>query len=519
MKLETSTAVSAAAPLRVGIGAGVVLASLVLGVVLVHAGALRSGHEWSDDYAMYVSHALNLLGGRPYGDTGYVPNPWAVPGPATYPPVYPLLIAPWVARWGADLQMLKILGLVMLGAALLPAYALLRPRTGTGAALALVAMLGFSPFFIEFRDEIRPDTTFLFFFLSTLVLGERWTGSAQTLDGARIAQGALLGLVAYLAYGTRSVGIVLLPALALLELWRLRRLGPVLWTALAVWLAFAAVQSTTLHADAAYARLLTLDPHTLAYNAWKYTASLALLWNNGLDEPWGRALRALLAVTSGSLAVVGYVSRIRHGPTVLEIVPWLYMLPLLVFWVGTMIQQRYMLPLFPIFLYYAWVGLDTVQRRLTPRWRSVLLLALGAGVASSYISAYARQDAGEIQPGISNPAAAQVFAYVREQTPADAVLLVGRARAFALYGQRRSVSPYGFRTDAELWRLIAEHDISHVVVGLGALALEMDSEHPADLERFIAANGQRLRLVFANGEFEIHAVALRPQPVPRRGTP
>ncbi|MCB1933375.1 MAG: glycosyltransferase family 39 protein, partial [Candidatus Accumulibacter sp.] len=208
---------------RSGIRSHVALGVLVLAIILIHAAGLRTGHEWSDDYAMYLSHALNLLSGQAYGDTGYIPNPWAVPGPATYPPVYPLLIMPWVAWWGTDLQMLKLFGLLMLAAALLTGYALLRPRIGSTAALLGVAILGLNPFFLEFRDEIRPDTTFLFFFLLTLWIGDRWTGKAQAIDRTRIAQGLLLGLVAYCAYGTRSVGIVLLPALALLELWRLRR--------------------------------------------------------------------------------------------------------------------------------------------------------------------------------------------------------------------------------------------------------------------------------------------------------
>ena len=101
---------------RSGIRSHVALGVLVLAIILIHAAGLRTGHEWSDDYAMYLSHALNLLSGQAYGDTGYIPNPWAVPGPATYPPVYPLLIMPWVAWWGTDLQMLKLFGLLMLAA-------------------------------------------------------------------------------------------------------------------------------------------------------------------------------------------------------------------------------------------------------------------------------------------------------------------------------------------------------------------------------------------------------------------
>lgn len=487
-------------------GRSVALLLLVLAIVLVHAMGLRPGHEWSDDYAMYVSHAFNLISGRSYGDTGYIPNPWGVPGPATYPPVYPLLIVPLVATWGADLQMLKLFGLLMLAAALVTGYALMRPRIGTTAALAGVALFGLNPFFLDFRDEIRPDTSFLFFFLLTLWIGERWSGQPQTVDRTRIAQGLLLGIVAYLAYGTRSVGIVLLPALAVVELWRLRRLGPVLVTAALVWLSLAAAQALTLHSDASYARLLTLDLHTLTYNATHYTSSLAMLFLNGLPAKPAFALRALLFVLASLLALAGYIACLRRGLTVLEIVPWLYMLPLIVYWVGTMIQQRYMLPLFPLYLYYAWVGLGVLRERMAPVWGATMTWALALALAVSYVTAWVKQAKTEIQPGVTTTAATQAFDWVREHTPADAVVLVGRTRAFALYGQRRSVSPYGYRSDAELSEMITRHCVTHIVVGRGALAKEMDYEHPDDLARFVSAHPQRLQAVLHNAELDIYEV-------------
>jgi len=484
------------------------LAVLVL-VVGLHAALLRPGHGWSDDFAMYLAHAQNLATGRPYGDTGYSANPWAVPGPGTYPPVYPLLITPLVAAWGLDLQALKLLDLLLFGGALAAGHALLRPRVGAPVALAGVLLLGLCPFLIGFFDEVRPDALFLLLFLLTLVLGERWTGQPPPPGLSRqrqLGQGLALGLVAYLAYGTRSVGKVRLPALLVVQLWRQRRVGPVLSVALPLWLALAAAQALTLHSDRAYASLLTLDPHTLAYNSYSYLASLSLLWQNSLPAPWGLALRGLMFVLVSALALVGYAQALRRGISVLEVVALFYLAPLLLYWVGTMIQQRYMLPLFPIYLYHAWRGLGVLGRRWGGASRRALLALLAAGAAVGQLSACAALPHGEIRPGVTDAPGLAVLAAVREQLPADATLLVGRARAFALYGQRRTVSPYGYRSDEQLWQLIGQHRISHIVVGRGALAKEMDYEHPQDLARFVAAQGGRLRPVFANSDFEIHAV-------------
>lgn len=63
------------------------------------------------------------------------------------------------------------------------------------------------------------------------------------------------------------------------------------------------------------------------------------------------------------------------------------------------------------------------------------------------------------------------------------------------------------RTDDELWGLIAAQRVSHLVVGQGVVARELDYEHPADLARFAAANAQCLQPVFRNAAFEVYAVA------------
>lgn len=487
---------------------------LTVAILALHLLGLRPGHDWSDDYAMYLAHAINLLSDRPYADTGFIPNPWAVPGPATYPPVYPFAIVPLVAAWGPDLQVLKAFGVLMLGAFLLVAYALWHPRIGARPALILLAVLGLSPYFIGFRDEVRPDTMFAFLFLASLLLGERWTGQPQPWSLQTLRRGLLLGLLVYLAYGTRSLGIVLLPAFGLVELVRLRRLSPTLLSAGAVFSLLVVAQSVALHSDSGYAGNLTLDPATLRFNTQHYATSLSVLWTNAWPAPWGTASRAALFGISLLLAAIGYVLALRRGVTALEVVGPLYFVPLVVYWVGTMIQQRYVLPLLPLLLLYAWMGLQKLMQARQPAGRSVAKWAVGLPLAvlvagatvTSHVSSLRTAARAEIQPGVTDADTREVFDWIRTHTAPDAVLLVGRARAFALYTQRRGVSPFGYRDADAIWRLIQDHAVTHVVVGLGPLAREMDYEHPAELAASVSALGPRLQRVLRNGSFEIHQV-------------
>jgi hypothetical protein len=484
---------------------GWLLAALLL-VAAVHLLLLRPGHTWSDDFAMYLAHAQNLATGRPYGLTGYTANPWAVPGPATYPPVYPLLITPLVARFGLDLAVLKQADVLMLVAGLGVGHLLLRARVGRWPALVGVLLIGLGPYALGFCDEVRSDPLFLLLFLWTLLLGEHWIDRPPPAGAAAWGAGLALGLLAYLAYGTRSVGIVLLPAVAVAQLWRHRRLGGVLPVAVAVAVALTAAQALFLHSDRGYAKLLTLAPHTLLFNGYSYLASLSLMWGNGLSAPWSFALRLAMFLVVLALAAIGFVQALRRRVTVLEIVCVFYLVPLLVYDVATMIQPRYMLPLFPIVLAYAWAGLAQAGARFGATVRRALLMALAGGAAIGHVSAWATLPRGEIRPGFTDEPGRAVLAAVRDQLPANAKLLVGRARVFALYGHRETVSPYNYRSDAQLWQLIRDERITHLVLGLGPLAREMDFEHPDDLARFAASQAAHLRPVFANSDFAILAV-------------
>jgi hypothetical protein len=469
----------------------------------INVPLLRSGHDWSDDFAQYVAHALNLLGGTPYGDTGYIANPWAIPGPATYPPVYPLLIAPLIQQWGIDLHLLKLFGMLMLCASVCAGVLLLRDRIGDRGALAVMAALALSSFVVGFRDEVRPDTTFLFFCLMALWMADRWCHGQLRLDGRSIAAGIALGACAYLAYGTRSVGIVILPAVVLTELLTCRRPGTTSLVACAVWLVLSLIQASTLHADGSYAHLIRFDAPSVLGNAKAYLLSLSILFKNGLPSPYDTALRAALFLAISALALAGYIRSLRRGVTVLEVFAVLYMVPLSMYWVGTMIQQRYMLPLFPLYLYYAWAGFAWLGERLPAALRRIAAGALPGALVVCFASAHVMAPRGPVSPGVTNADGRALLEAIRTDTPADAVILSGRARAVALYAKRTSLSPYGYRSDSELWQLIRDNRVTHLMIGHGELASLLDYEHPEDLGRLAAAYPDAFVSQFDNSEFTL----------------
>jgi len=186
-------------------------------VAAFHLFTVRPGHYWGDDFAMYILHARNIAQGLPYGETGYIYNP-SNPflSPRTYPPVYPLMLAPIIRCCGVNIEAMKVASLLFFPAALFVVFLLFRKGLRTSYALALVAILGLSPFFWDFKDVARPDLPFLFF-VYLAFLGERIADGAAS-PPRRAAGIALAALATCLAFGMRTLGILLAPSFLLGDL-------------------------------------------------------------------------------------------------------------------------------------------------------------------------------------------------------------------------------------------------------------------------------------------------------------
>src|SRR5690349_10751607 len=119
-----------------------VLALCVIGVVGVfYLSTIRAGHYWGDDFSLYIHHAKNIVEGIGYADTGYIYDPFFPEfSPKTYPPIYPLLLAPVYALFGLDLTPMKVEVIVFFLMALYAMFLVLRQELPAHYALAGVAL-------------------------------------------------------------------------------------------------------------------------------------------------------------------------------------------------------------------------------------------------------------------------------------------------------------------------------------------------------------------------------------------
>jgi 4-amino-4-deoxy-L-arabinose transferase-like glycosyltransferase len=536
------------------------LAAVLLAVAAVHVLALRDGHAWGDDFALYLMHARNLAEGRPYAATGYVYNPQEpVVGPPTYPPGTAVILAPVYRLFGLNFTAMKGAMIACLLAFLAMVFLAFRDDLSLAERLILVLLLGLNPFVLEQTNQIGSHLPFLaLLYLAIFLLGraEKVVGPRRVpsaddgghsgrhtacacyfTDSGRHTPCACYftylwflaaGVVCYLAFATRTLGALLILALWAAwaaELIRKRRANwPVLAaTATAAFAVLAACQAVWLHSDVHY-----LDQfHSglrLAGNAHDYANRLAAFWHNG---HW-RLPSILLCLAVSGLALLGYVEQLWRRITFRELFAAGYAAVILL-WPSYQ-GEHYLLPVYPLYLLYAFLGLRLLPRllllllrlfyallALRRPWlpRRVRLYQAIAGVlalaiAVTYGIRLSGLERSPLAQGIAKRESQELFEAVRKETrPGDLVVFV-KPRAMALFTGRKAMSYHTYTQgeDEKLWASLAQHEAGWLVVVENDRALlpDQDRAKMQYLREFVQRNHPRLESVFRNPDFSLYAI-------------
>ncbi len=441
---------------------------------------IRQGHVWGDDFAQYILHARNLIRGLPYGQTGYLYNPHNPIAPPMYPPVFPLLLAPVIGLFGLNLTAMKVEVILCFLAALGCMFVVSRERLSTAGALVVIAAVGFNPLVWNFKDEILSDFSFLLFCYAAL---------ACLMRGRAFVGGVCLAL----ACGTRSLGIVLVAAVVLADLLHTRRLSRATLIALMPVALLAAVQRLWLGHGPGYLDQLGNTLRMAWVNFWYYGKELRDVWRNGYAGFWMR----LFFLAANGLGFWGYVRSLRRRVTALEIFPLLYVIVLII-WPAYQ-GFRFLLPLVPLYFLYLLEGMRQVAWLAPIRRQRRAVIALSIILAVTYIARYTTLPFGPIDQGMEHPDTVEVFDYVKQHTPPEAVLVVGKPRAFALYTGRTSTVYHWTQPDPEHWEYLRRIGATYAIVSPIFFTDQF-------FRLFIARNPSRFHELFSNPNFMLYQI-------------
>jgi hypothetical protein len=432
----------------------------LLGVAVLYGTTLREGHAWGGDNAMYLLHARNIVTGQDYAETGYLYNEASARLPQSYPPIFPLLLAPWATASEVDWAPMKLLTVACLIAALGFLAGAERPQSGRMEGAALVALVGLNPIFWDFKDNVLSEFPFLMFLCVAL-----WAAQRSRLQGETNPRdnrwGLLLGVLIYLAYGTRSVGALVLPALAAADLLGEGKLERRTWLAALVFVPMAVAQNLAFHSEAGHLiyKLSNLRSMLPLENLFVHYPKLFLdFWRSA---PPMELLGVTVAIVAFLALAIGLAGRARRRE--LDVLDW-YVLLSLAFYLlirlhDTSPPQRYWIPLFPLFAVQVLRGIRSIERKPISWGRPLLVPALVGGFCALALFAYGLQAAtlerNSITQSITGPDAKELYEFVRGKTLPDDTLIFFEPRVLALY-TGRTTSEFRVGGDREEWMRYAE---------------------------------------------------------------
>ncbi len=393
------------------------------------------------------------------------------PAQTKYPPLYPLLLSiAWrvnpsypenlpIAAWLSWLAMPAILlGLTKL-----------YPRMGFSEKRSwlLMALFAVNSYVVLFSTQLLTELPFLALVIAAMLMLERGLDVAHAKSaGAAVRWIVAAAVMTGLSYLTRSAGLALLAAGGIYLFWKKQPRLAVLFGAIAAafvvgWMGWARMHQTPTDEPALFYYL-----DYFRYHLYNFELSNAhiILWKNMDGLLWGMGSLILpkivdslfVKILSQALAVamiVGIVRLVRRGEAQLYALFGFFSAAMLVVWHFPP-NERFVLPLLPLLMAGFLVEADHFllllktarqhpdrsQRVVAVAFSGVVGLILLAGLGTHlWIDGfYLRQDAETHRA--ERIERKQAYAWIRENTPADAVVLSPEDTALYLNTRRHSFS-------------------------------------------------------------------------------
>lgn len=475
---------------------GRIVLIMVIGFAVLVAAVLlalrRPGQDWGGDFALYISHARNLVEGQPYANTGYIVDPYyRSESPATYPPLFPVVLAPLVARYGVNYEILKIPGILFFAATIPLCFWLALRRLPVYRALLVTVLWGAWPFILWFKDSVLPDLLFLLLWMLTIWVMERAYENSQASATAK--QALLTGVLMFAAYATRSAGIVAPAALIAYDYARFRRISRYALLAAGAFAVLFLAQNLVLHSDKSYMQMFTL---ALLRTSKIYAYALSVIFTS-VSRGWVRIVRGVATAGLALFALWGFLLGLRRFRSPMELMLAAYFTLLLLWSPGAGI--RYFVPLVPFIFIYMAVGLKDFQDRAISRFARPAEWALMVLIVICYSAEYGRFTPGPIQEGSSTPGFSDVCRYIEDHTANKDVFIFENPRVLSLY-TRRPAAVYPESGDAQLmW------DFSRTVHARYLLTTNFLAPDAQVTANFLQRFGAHMQLTYSNINFRLYS--------------
>ncbi|MCL6480108.1 MAG: hypothetical protein K6U02_00125 [Firmicutes bacterium] len=416
--------------------------ALIACIVVVQILTLTPGVLLNDDGALYLTHARNIAHGKPYSETLFIyTTQTARYSPASYPPIWPLVLAPIYFFFGLDPDPFKWLNIGILALLATVVWLAYRRVLSPKAGIALAALIGFNPYLTGLKNTVFSELLFLLL-------------AFLTFYASRLRLGILCGIAAYFAYGTRPLGALILLSVIFADIIDQKKLTAFSLKVGLIATSLIVLQNLVVRSELEYITIATLGEHSIQENFRFYVGIMSIFLAGDMHI----IVRSIVLGLTCGLAVVGIWRSVRIRLEAEHVFLAIYGLFILLWPIH---QARYLLPLLPVLLLYA---VRTIRYEL-----SAVPLILVALIASF-----------GWRPEIREHAPLKFYQRVKVELPIDSVFVGSTPRALALYAERRAA------------RYPETGDVREYLRRLQATHLFTCSQDSADWKQWAESLGHRL---------------------------
>jgi hypothetical protein len=471
----------------------VVQYAVIVIIGICYLASLSPGHDFgNDDFAGYVMHAENLANARPYASVHYVPNPeaaWVAPVNG-YPPVFPAILAPVYRVWGLNLRAFKIVTTLCFVGFLFVFVEFIGSKLTLVASLCLLLIVSFNPVFWMQREYILSEFPFLMFSFGALLVAQNaYAGLASS--ELKMGSASLLAVLLTCAYGTRTIGIVLVPALVIADVSKFRRPSRFVMTVTALTGTFILLQSVWITWPKGYIHAVQFSGRMLLVNAIYYGKTLSYAWQNG----YSKKIQICIALAFTVLAVVRFARSLWKEKSITEFYLLGY-LAVLIAW-SAEIGLRGLLPILPLYFAYGIRELDEISRAGARLIRPLAMALLVVVTAATYAEEFTLQARETPEPNVRDVTAQELFAFLREHTPPSEVLVFPKPRSLALFTDR-DVASLALDESSE--------DSANFMKSIHATILVTPNWSPPAWQSLLEANSGRATPIFRNSDYRVFRI-------------
>lgn len=423
--------------------------------------SLRPGHDWGDDFAAYILHAKNIVGGRAYSDIGFIQNPFNRIAPEAYPPVFPFLLSTVYRLFGMNLLAMKTMVILFWVGALWLMYIFLRSRL-TGIFLVLFLLtVGLHPFLTFFLNNILSESTFLFFVLLSLCLAQHLDKDSLSVR-EKIFVSAGLGFAMSLAYGTRAIGIVLIPAVIMYDLTRRRRLSREATIAILICLFLVSVQMFFMSAKTSSFYFSFLKPQVVLERGIFYLTNF-YFFNVTMTQQFFFLIKLCLGL-------IGFYAALRKKCSPVEFFTLFYIPIILIFNKPPTLFEvvRFFIPMLPFYFYYVFFGVQemVLNKKIMPMLGAIVFVVIALLQVGPAIAVDRHSDFKNV--GVATREARDLFRYIAKNTQPDDVFIFIKPRALTLFTDRPASVYYAHKNMGDFWAYARKINARYIVIFKGA---------------------------------------------------